>query len=131
MRLKDQVAIVTGGGGGLGEGISLCLAKEGAHVVVSDLKQDLADKVALKLRETGRKSLAVQTDVRMPDQCKNLIEKSFAEMGRIDILVCSAGVGGFVNRPDSEEPLTLENISEEDWDLTIDVIQEFIHLKQD
>jgi meso-butanediol dehydrogenase/(S,S)-butanediol dehydrogenase/diacetyl reductase len=121
MRLKDQVAIVTGGGGGLGEGISLCLAKEGAHVVVSDLKQDLADQVALKIRETERKSLAVQTDVRMPDQCKNLIEKGLAEMGRIDILVCSAGVGGFVHRPDSEEPIILEHISEEDWDLTIDV----------
>ncbi|MBL7226296.1 MAG: SDR family oxidoreductase [Desulfobacteraceae bacterium] len=121
MRLKDQVAIITGGGGGLGEGISLCLAKEGAHVVVSDLKQGLAEDVARKVRETGRKSLAVQTDVRMPDQCKNLIEMGLAEMGRIDILVCGAGVGGFVHRPDSEEPPILENISEEDWDLTIDV----------
>ena len=121
MRLKDQVAIVTGGGGGLGEGIALCLAKEGAHVVVSDLNQTLADEVAGKVKETGRKSLAIQTDVRMPDQCQNLIKKSLAEMGRIDILVCGAGVGGFSNRPDSEEPLMLENISEADWDLTIDV----------
>ena len=98
MRLKDQVAIVTGGGGGLGEGIALCLAKEGAHVVVSDLDQTLADEVAGKVKETGRKSLAVQTDVRMPDQCKNLIEKSLTEMGRIDILVCGAGVGGFCSQ---------------------------------
>jgi NAD(P)-dependent dehydrogenase (short-subunit alcohol dehydrogenase family) len=42
MTLKDQVAVVTGGGGGLGEGICLCLAKAGAHVVVSDIKEDLA-----------------------------------------------------------------------------------------
>ena len=121
MRLKDQVAIVTGGGGGLGEGICLCLAREGAHVVVSDVKLELAEKVAVRVKETGQKSLAVQTDVRMPGQCEKLIEKTLDEMGRIDILVCGAGVGGFVYRGESDEPPILENISEEEWDLTIDV----------
>ena len=53
MRLKDRVAIVTGGGGGLGEGICMCLAREGAHVVVSDLKLELAEKVAAKVKELG------------------------------------------------------------------------------
>jgi len=52
MRLKDQIAIVTGGGGGLGESICLCLAREGAHVVVSDLNADLAEKVAEKVKKT-------------------------------------------------------------------------------
>ena len=64
MRLKDKVAVVTGGGGGLGEGICLCLAREGAHVVVSDVKRDLAEKVAAEVKEMGSKSLALQTDVR-------------------------------------------------------------------
>ncbi|MDI7259666.1 MAG: SDR family NAD(P)-dependent oxidoreductase [Thermodesulfobacteriota bacterium] len=121
MRLKDQVAVVTGGGGGLGEGICLCLAREGAHVVVSDLKLDMAEKVAARMKEMGRGSLAVQTDVRIANECKNLIEKSLKKMERIDILVCAAGVGGFVYRGDSGEPLTLETVSEEEWDLTIDV----------
>jgi NAD(P)-dependent dehydrogenase (short-subunit alcohol dehydrogenase family) len=121
MRLKDKVAIVTGGGGGLGEGICLCLAREGAHIVVSDLDRDLAEKVSLKIRETGRKSLAIQTDVRMSDQCEKLIGRSLEEMGHVDILVCGAGVGGFVHRAESDEPLTIENITEEDWNLTIDV----------
>ncbi len=73
MRLKDQVAIVTGGGGGLGEGICLCLAREGAHVVVSDVKLELAEKVAVRVKEMGQKSSALQADVRKPDQCGKLI----------------------------------------------------------
>ena len=115
MRLKDQVAIVTGGGGGLGEGICLCLAREGAHVVVSDVKLELAEKVAVRVKEMGQESLAVQADVRMPEQCEKLIEKTLDEMGRIDVLVCGAGVGGFAYRGESDEAPILENISEEEW----------------
>lgn len=122
MRLKDQVAVVTGGGGGIGEGICLCLAREGANVVVSDVKQDLAEKVAAKVKEGGQKSLAVQADVRMADQCQTLIDKTLEEMGRLDILVCSAGVMGFAHRGlDSDIPLTIESILEDDWDLVMDV----------
>ena len=119
MRLLDKVAIVTGGGGGIGEGICFCLAREGAHVVVSDFNQELADKVADKLREKGRKALSVRTDVRMTNECQALIDTAVKEMGRIDILVCCAGVSGI--RLDSDLPDVIENLSEEDWDLTIDV----------
>ena len=50
MRLKDRVAVVTGGGGGIGEGICLCLAREGAHIVVSDQNRPSAEKVAERYR---------------------------------------------------------------------------------
>ena len=59
MRLKDKVAIVTGGGGGLGEGISLCFAREGADVVVSDVKMELAEKVAAQVSIANQNSLSV------------------------------------------------------------------------
>lgn len=121
MRLKDQVAIVTGGGGGLGEGICLCLAREGAHVVVSDVQQNLAEEVMKKVQATGQRSMAIQTDVSNARQCEELVENTLKEMGGIDILVCGAGVGGFTYRGESEAPLILENISEKDWDQTIDV----------
>ena len=122
MRLKDKIAIVTGGGGGLGEAISLCFAEEGADLVVSDLKRDLAEKVSKKVEAMGRRSLSVATDVRKSKDCKDLMEESLKRFGKIDILVCNAGVGGYAKRPDSDAPLTIENIrEEEDWDYTIDV----------
>jgi NAD(P)-dependent dehydrogenase (short-subunit alcohol dehydrogenase family) len=122
MRLKDKVAIVTGGGGGLGEGISLCLAREGADVVVSDVKMELAEKVAAEVKEKGRKSLAMQTDVRSEVQVEKLVSQTIADFGGMDILVCSHGVSGMTHREhDPDEPITLEGITEDDWDLTLDV----------
>jgi NAD(P)-dependent dehydrogenase (short-subunit alcohol dehydrogenase family) len=121
MRLKDQVAVVTGGGGGIGEGICLCMAREGAHLVVSDVNKDLVEQVAAKVRETGRKSLAMQTDVRIASQCELLVDTTLREMGRLDILVCSAGVGGYTHHGRSTAPIGIESISEADWNETIDV----------
>ena len=122
MRLKDQVAVVTGGGGGLGEGICLCLAREGAHVVVSDVQEGLAEKVSAKIQEAGQESMAIQTDVRIADEVQALIDTTIDKMGGLDILVCCAGVGGYASRGiEAETPLTIENISEADWDMTIDV----------
>ena len=117
MRLENQVAIVTGGGGGIGEGICLCLAREGADVVVSDLKLDLAEKVAGEVRGLGRKALAVKTDVRQAADCQALIDAALKQVGRLDILVCGAGVMGFAHRGDIKTPLAIENMLEADWDL--------------
>lgn len=121
MRLKDRVAVVTGGGGALGEGICLSLAAEGAHVVVSDLKADSAEAVSRKVMGKGGKSIAVPADVRLAGECRALVDAGVKEMGGIDILVCGAGEGGFGLRGDSRAPAILENISEEQWDLTLDV----------
>lgn len=121
MRLKDKVAIVTVGGGGLGQGICLCLAKEGAQVVVSDLNLDLAQQTVEKIEASGQKAIAVTTDVRKKEDCQRLVETAIESMGGLDILVCGAGVGGFAAQGDTGEPAILENISEAEWDLTLDV----------
>jgi NAD(P)-dependent dehydrogenase (short-subunit alcohol dehydrogenase family) len=121
MDLKDRVAVVTGGGGGIGEGVCLCLAREGAHVVVSDIKEDLARKVAAKVEETGRRSLAVKTDVSKEEECDALIETALREMGGLDILVCSAGTAGVRFMSSSENASAVENIPLEVWDVTMDV----------
>jgi NAD(P)-dependent dehydrogenase (short-subunit alcohol dehydrogenase family) len=121
MRLKDRVAIVTGGGGGLGEGICTCLAREGAHVVVSDIKQDLAERVSAKVKALGRKALAIRTDVRRADSCREMVDVTLREMGRLDILVANAGVDGLPRVDDSTASPLIEHIKEEDWDLVVDV----------
>lgn len=117
MKLENQVAIVTGGGGGLGEGICLRLAREGADVVVSDIQLGLAEKVAAGVREMGRKALAVKTDVSKAADCRTLIDRTLEVMGRLDVLVCGAGVMGYAHRGGKDEPLAIENMLEADWDL--------------
>lgn len=120
MRLRDRVAIVTGGGGGLGEGICTCLAREGAHVVVSDLKLEMAEKVAAKVKALRRKAMAIRTDVRKAEQCKEMVDATLKEMGRLDILVANAGVDGLPNEESTDPPM-IEYIQEQDWDLVFDV----------
>ncbi|MBI4766676.1 MAG: SDR family oxidoreductase [Deltaproteobacteria bacterium] len=119
MRLKGKIAIVTGGGGGLGEGICLCLAREGAQVVVSDLDRQLADTVAVKVGEIGSRSLAIKTDVSREDEVKMLVDQTIQEMGDLDILVCCAGISGYSNREASS--ILIEDLPVEQWDETFAV----------
>ncbi len=119
MKLKGKIAIVTGGGGGLGEGICLCLAQEGADVVVSDIDQKLADAVATKVREKGSRALSVKTDVSQEDDVKNLVDQTVKEMGDLDILICCAGISGYANR--EAVSLDIEALPVEQWDETFAV----------
>ena len=95
--LKDKIAIVTGGGSGIGEEISKAYARAGAHVVVAARQQDRLDRVAEEIRGLGRDSLAVSTDVTEPDQRDRLMDKTIEKFGQLDIMVAnSGGAGGFV-----------------------------------
>ncbi len=93
--LKDKIAIVTGGGSGIGEAISKAYAEAGAHVVVGARQQERLDRVAGEIRKMGRESLAIATDVTVPEQVDNLIERTLEKFGRLDIMVANAGGGGF------------------------------------
>lgn len=90
--LKDKVAIVTGGGQGIGEAIARTLAAAGASVAVNDLNPDRAKRVATEIRDAGGRAIDVAADVGNKFQCVHLIETTRAEWGRLDILVNNAAV---------------------------------------
>ena len=92
--LKDKVAIVTGGATGIGKCISLAYAEAGANVVVASRKQENLDKAAAEIKALGRESLAIATDVTVPEQVDNLIQQTVDRFGRVDIMVCNTGGGG-------------------------------------
>jgi NAD(P)-dependent dehydrogenase (short-subunit alcohol dehydrogenase family) len=90
--LTDQVAVVTGGGTGIGAATAHLLARYGAETVLASRKIDNLERVAREITEaSGRRSLAVQTDVRNDDDAVELMERTVTELGKIDILVNNAG----------------------------------------
>ena len=94
MKLKDKVAIVTGGGSGIGEAISKRFAREGARVLVADIDEVAATRVAKEIQESGSQATAATVDVAHKDQIRKVVRDVLASWGRIDILVNNAGVGG-------------------------------------
>jgi NAD(P)-dependent dehydrogenase (short-subunit alcohol dehydrogenase family) len=89
--LTDQVAIVTGGGGGIGMGIALGLAKFGADVAVLDVVPERAERAAEAIRELGRDGLALPADVMDTDQIRSSVDRAREHFGRLTILVNNAG----------------------------------------
>ena len=99
--LTDQVAIVTGGGGGIGRAIALAYAAMGADIVVGDIIAERCEETAARVRELGRCALAMPTDVSDTNQVRALVDGAAGEFGRIDILVNNAG--GVSGRPFLEQ----------------------------
>jgi 3-oxoacyl-[acyl-carrier protein] reductase len=110
MRFKDRVALITGGGRGIGAATAQRLAEEGAKVVVSDMDLAPSEEVAKPLG-----GLAVACDVTSREQVDAMIAKAVGELGRLDILVCCAGI---------LRDNLLFKMSDDDWDAVIDT-----HLK--
>jgi 3-oxoacyl-[acyl-carrier protein] reductase len=93
MRLQNKVALITGGGSGIGKEISLLFAREGASVAVNDLVAESAEKTVQAMGELGNNALAIPADVSDSEQVKNMFAKVLEKYGTIDILVNNAGIG--------------------------------------
>ena len=89
--LSGRVAIVTGGGTGIGRATALLLAERGADVAIAGRRLEPLEQTAEEIRAIGRKALLVTADVRQSEQVQALVEQVVAELGRIDILVNNAG----------------------------------------
>lgn len=91
MKLEGKVAIVTGAGQGIGRGIALKLAQEGASVAIADLNLETANQAADELKGLGHKAIAVQTDVSSSASVNQMVQQVLDSFGTVDILVNNAG----------------------------------------
>jgi len=113
MKLQDKVAIITGGGRGIGRAIALRFAVEGAKVVIADIEADRADGVVADIRGAGGEAMSVVTDVSNLEQLDNMVARTIEAHGTIDILCNNAGViSGFRD--------VFEH-TEADWDKVMNV----------
>src|SRR5690348_17198517 len=92
--LKEKVALITGGGKGLGRVIALACAKEGADLVLASRSQEALQETKAAVENLGRQALVVPTDIRHEESVRNLAEQALAHYGRIDILVNNTGITG-------------------------------------
>lgn len=113
MRLKDKVAIVTGGGAGIGEAIALKYAQEGARVVVAEIDSQRGESAVRAIKDQGGEGIFVLTDVSSEDQVKAMVQAGINRFGRIDILVNNAAI--LITHGDGRA----HEIANETWDRTI------------
>ena len=117
--LTDRVAIVTGGGDGIGRATSLLLAQEGAKVVVADIATDAARRVAEEITRQKRAAMALTTDVTKKESVDEMVEESLRQWGRIDILVNIVG-GSF--------PTLVMEMEEMEWERVVNLNLKSVYL---
>ncbi len=111
--IKDKIAIVTGGGEGIGKAIALRLAAEGAVVVVADLNKKDAQDVVAGITDRGESGMALQTDATKEEDVDRMVSKTLEAYGTVDILVNNVG-GGW-------DSTFIAKFSVENWDRTIEL----------
>jgi NAD(P)-dependent dehydrogenase (short-subunit alcohol dehydrogenase family) len=113
MRLKNKIAIVTGGGGGIGRAAAVRFAAEGAKVTVADIDPVIGEETVSLIKEDGGEAIFVQTDVADSDQIKQLIHMTSSTFGGLHIMFNNAGIGNSEVRS--------VDLSEEEWDRVVDI----------
>ena len=112
MRLEGKVAIITGGAHGMGAEEARLFAREGAKVVIADVREDDARKVEAEIAEAGGEAMVVLLDVSKEDQWERAVAQVVTQFGKVDILVNNAGIGG-----SGETDFT----STDSWDRLMDI----------
>lgn len=107
MRLDGRVAIVTGGGGGIGKATCLAFAQEGANIVIPEVNITNAESASKEITALGRRCVVIETDVADGESVRGMVEKTLVEFGRIDILVNNAGIFSYTR---------IDACTEEEWD---------------
>jgi NAD(P)-dependent dehydrogenase (short-subunit alcohol dehydrogenase family) len=113
MLLENRVALVTGGGSGIGAAAAKRLAREGVRVAVLSRTADEVREVVDEIRSAGGQALEATADVSSPEEVKAAIEKTVQEWGRLDIVLANAGINGVW--------AAIEELTPDDWDQTLSV----------
>jgi NAD(P)-dependent dehydrogenase (short-subunit alcohol dehydrogenase family) len=113
MELKDKVAIVTGSGRGIGEGIAMVLAREGARLVIVDMNIDDAQKVVKKIEAGGGKAIATRTDISRKADVEAMVAETVKAFGTVDVLVNNAGI--------EAPPCLVKDMPEAQWDRVLGI----------
>ncbi|HEY8461056.1 MAG TPA: glucose 1-dehydrogenase [Blastocatellia bacterium] len=114
MRLKDKVALITGGGGGIGRESALLFAKEGASVVVVDINDEAGNKTVDLIRSQEGRAIYVHADVSKAEDCERMVDMAEKGFGKLDALFNNAGI---MHHSDDDAVATEESI----WDLTMNI----------
>jgi NAD(P)-dependent dehydrogenase (short-subunit alcohol dehydrogenase family) len=112
MRLINKVALITGGNSGIGRATALLFAKEGAKVALTGRDEDRGRLVVTEIREASGMAIFIPSDVRFARECRQAVDETLRQFGRLDILFNNAGIF---------YPHTVIDCPEEEWDMTIDV----------
>lgn len=113
MRFENQVAVITGGGGGLGRALAHRFAREGARVVVADIDVEAARQTVGEVSEAGGQAIATHTDITFKPDVRAMLEAALTAFGNVDILVNNAKIS-------SDE--SLHRLDEAGWAMNVDVI---------
>jgi NAD(P)-dependent dehydrogenase (short-subunit alcohol dehydrogenase family) len=131
-RLQGKVALVTGGGSGIGKASALLYARHGAKVCVLDRSKESAVAVQEEIVGTGGEACAISADVSRPEEMQTAMEETVRQYGRLDIVLANAGINGVLN--------AIEHMDVQDWERTVDINLKGVfltvkyaipHLKQD
>ena len=114
-RFQDKVALVTGGGSGIGRSTALAFAKEAANVVIADVVADGGEGTLLMIKDVGGQAIFVKTDVTKESEVKALVERAVGTFSRLDYAFNNAGINGI-----NGEAVSFTTVSQDSWDRVID-----------
>jgi len=107
MRLKEKVALITGGTSGIGRATAVRFAREGAFVAITGRNPERGQQVVQDITDDGDEVIFIQSDVRFADDCQQAVERTLTHFGKIDVLFNNAGVF---------HPKTVPECTEQEWD---------------